>query len=192
MARPFMQMYYRGKMFGFVHLYSGQEAVSTGGRFILAPAGCVGAGARIWQPCHPTASHGRAAWTVPFICSRGSTGQRSSPVLLWGSAGLATHAPCRIRQSACLGCCTGCFFVFKIFKLAGWFVLLLYCRGLLLARLACCLTGSQGLTAALTAVVGAARCRHDQGLPAQGRLHLLHLPRPRARPLQGRVCPQGQ
>ena len=24
------QMYYRGKMFGFVHLYSGQEAVSTG------------------------------------------------------------------------------------------------------------------------------------------------------------------
>lgn len=25
------QMYYRGKMFGFVHLYSGQEAVSTGG-----------------------------------------------------------------------------------------------------------------------------------------------------------------
>ncbi len=23
-------MYYRGKMFGFVHLYSGQEAVSTG------------------------------------------------------------------------------------------------------------------------------------------------------------------
>ena len=26
------QMYYRGKMFGFVHLYSGQEAVSTGER----------------------------------------------------------------------------------------------------------------------------------------------------------------
>lgn len=26
------QMYYRGKMFGFVHLYSGQEAVSTGAR----------------------------------------------------------------------------------------------------------------------------------------------------------------
>ena len=26
------QMYYRGKMFGFVHLYSGQEAVSTGKR----------------------------------------------------------------------------------------------------------------------------------------------------------------
>jgi TPP-dependent pyruvate/acetoin dehydrogenase alpha subunit len=25
-----LQMYYRGKMFGFVHLYSGQEAVSTG------------------------------------------------------------------------------------------------------------------------------------------------------------------
>lgn len=25
------QMYYRGKMFGFVHLYSGQEAVSSGG-----------------------------------------------------------------------------------------------------------------------------------------------------------------
>ena len=24
------QMYYRGKMFGFVHLYSGQEACSTG------------------------------------------------------------------------------------------------------------------------------------------------------------------
>ncbi len=24
------QMYYRGKMFGFVHLYCGQEAVSTG------------------------------------------------------------------------------------------------------------------------------------------------------------------
>ncbi len=23
-------MYYRGKMFGFVHLYNGQEAVSTG------------------------------------------------------------------------------------------------------------------------------------------------------------------
>ena len=26
------QMYYRGKMFGFVHLYSGQEAVSSGAR----------------------------------------------------------------------------------------------------------------------------------------------------------------
>src|SRR4028118_426758 len=25
------EMYYRGKMFGFVHLYNGQEAVSTGG-----------------------------------------------------------------------------------------------------------------------------------------------------------------
>ncbi len=25
-----LQMYYRGKMFGFVHLYCGQEAVSTG------------------------------------------------------------------------------------------------------------------------------------------------------------------
>lgn len=24
------QMYYRGKMFGFVHLYNGQEAVSSG------------------------------------------------------------------------------------------------------------------------------------------------------------------
>ncbi|MGB7521051.1 MAG: thiamine pyrophosphate-dependent enzyme, partial [Spirulinaceae cyanobacterium] len=24
------EMYYRGKMFGFVHLYNGQEAVSTG------------------------------------------------------------------------------------------------------------------------------------------------------------------
>lgn len=31
------QMYYRGKMFGFVHLYSGQEAVSSGTR-----------GARVW------------------------------------------------------------------------------------------------------------------------------------------------
>jgi pyruvate dehydrogenase E1 component alpha subunit len=29
------QMYYRGKMFGFVHLYSGQEAVSTGTFFHL-------------------------------------------------------------------------------------------------------------------------------------------------------------
>jgi pyruvate dehydrogenase E1 component alpha subunit len=24
------EMYYRGKMFGFVHLYNGQEAVSSG------------------------------------------------------------------------------------------------------------------------------------------------------------------
>ena len=38
------QMYYRGKMFGFVHLYSGQEAVSTGavgGRGVL-PCTCCG------------------------------------------------------------------------------------------------------------------------------------------------------
>lgn len=33
--------------------------------------------------------------------------------------------------------------------------------------------------------------RRDQGLPAQGRLHLLHLPRPRARAVQGRVGAQG-
>ncbi|GFR52984.1 hypothetical protein Agub_g15673, partial [Astrephomene gubernaculifera] len=31
------QMYYRGKMFGFVHLYSGQEAVSTGVIRLLRP-----------------------------------------------------------------------------------------------------------------------------------------------------------
>ncbi|CAD7695887.1 unnamed protein product [Ostreobium quekettii] len=31
------QMYYRGKMFGFVHLYSGQEAVSTGAIRLLRP-----------------------------------------------------------------------------------------------------------------------------------------------------------
>lgn len=31
------QMYYRGKMFGFVHLYSGQEAVSTGAIKCLRP-----------------------------------------------------------------------------------------------------------------------------------------------------------
>lgn len=29
------QMYYRGKMFGFVHLYSGQEAVSSGNAVAL-------------------------------------------------------------------------------------------------------------------------------------------------------------
>lgn len=37
------QMYYRGKMFGFVHLYSGQEAVSTGkpwGTIALASLPC--------------------------------------------------------------------------------------------------------------------------------------------------------
>ncbi len=32
------QMYYRGKMFGFVHLYSGQEAVSTGAPPLAAAA----------------------------------------------------------------------------------------------------------------------------------------------------------
>nr|AZL87955.1 odpA [Leachiella pacifica] len=31
------QMYYRGKMFGFVHLYSGQEAISTGVIKLLKP-----------------------------------------------------------------------------------------------------------------------------------------------------------
>jgi pyruvate dehydrogenase E1 component alpha subunit len=31
------QMYYRGKMFGFVHLYSGQEAVSSGVIKLLRP-----------------------------------------------------------------------------------------------------------------------------------------------------------
>lgn len=30
-------MYYRGKMFGFVHLYSGQEAVSSGVIRLLRP-----------------------------------------------------------------------------------------------------------------------------------------------------------
>ena len=29
-SRTAAEMYYRGKMFGFVHLYNGQEAVSTG------------------------------------------------------------------------------------------------------------------------------------------------------------------
>lgn len=32
------QMYYRGKMFGFVHLYSGQEAVSSGVIRAMRPA----------------------------------------------------------------------------------------------------------------------------------------------------------
>nr|CAB3497597.1 unnamed protein product [Digitaria exilis] len=35
------QMYYRGKMFGFVHLYNGQEAVSTGFIKYLNQADCV-------------------------------------------------------------------------------------------------------------------------------------------------------
>ena len=35
------QMYYRGKMFGFVHLYNGQEAVSTGFIKLLNQADCV-------------------------------------------------------------------------------------------------------------------------------------------------------
>lgn len=35
--RPALQMYYRGKMFGFVHLYSGQEAVSSGVIRLLRP-----------------------------------------------------------------------------------------------------------------------------------------------------------
>ncbi|EXC13670.1 Pyruvate dehydrogenase E1 component subunit alpha [Morus notabilis] len=35
------QMYYRGKMFGFVHLYNGQEAVSTGFIKLLKQKDCV-------------------------------------------------------------------------------------------------------------------------------------------------------
>ncbi|KAI9173455.1 hypothetical protein LWI28_001593 [Acer negundo] len=35
------QMYYRGKMFGFVHLYNGQEAVSTGFIKLLKQQDCV-------------------------------------------------------------------------------------------------------------------------------------------------------
>ncbi|KAG6667168.1 hypothetical protein CIPAW_01G082400 [Carya illinoinensis] len=35
------QMYYRGKMFGFVHLYNGQEAVSTGFIKLLKKEDCV-------------------------------------------------------------------------------------------------------------------------------------------------------
>jgi pyruvate dehydrogenase E1 component alpha subunit len=35
------QMYYRGKMFGFVHLYNGQEAVSTGFIKLLSQPDCV-------------------------------------------------------------------------------------------------------------------------------------------------------
>ncbi|XP_026657736.2 pyruvate dehydrogenase E1 component subunit alpha-3, chloroplastic isoform X2 [Phoenix dactylifera] len=35
------QMYYRGKMFGFVHLYNGQEAVSTGFIRLLQPGDAV-------------------------------------------------------------------------------------------------------------------------------------------------------
>lgn len=31
------EMYYKGKMFGFVHLYNGQEAVSTGVSSYCAP-----------------------------------------------------------------------------------------------------------------------------------------------------------
>ena len=46
------QMYYRGKMFGFVHLYSGQEAVSTGelcAASSTAIPGCYTAGLHGWR-----------------------------------------------------------------------------------------------------------------------------------------------
>ncbi|KAG8064193.1 hypothetical protein GUJ93_ZPchr0004g40498 [Zizania palustris] len=42
------QMYYRGKMFGFVHLYNGQEAVSTGFIKLLNQADCVVSTYRHW------------------------------------------------------------------------------------------------------------------------------------------------
>jgi Dehydrogenase E1 component len=58
------QMYYRGKMFGFVHLYSGQEAVSTGviGCLTKADYVCRCAAAHRWAHC---AGSGHAAGVVP-------------------------------------------------------------------------------------------------------------------------------
>jgi pyruvate dehydrogenase E1 component alpha subunit len=35
------EMYYRGKMFGFVHLYNGQEAVASGIIKAMRPAQCI-------------------------------------------------------------------------------------------------------------------------------------------------------
>jgi hypothetical protein len=56
------QMYYRGKMFGFVHLYSGQEAVATGARRAHA-ASIAARAARGLFPASPPPI--RAPWSPP-------------------------------------------------------------------------------------------------------------------------------
>ena len=50
------QMYYRGKMFGFVHLYSGQEAVSTGEPGAAASTQTLGCCMMAFNGCHVLSS----------------------------------------------------------------------------------------------------------------------------------------
>jgi hypothetical protein len=58
------QMYYRGKMFGFVHLYSGQEAVSTGAP-PPAPPHRFAACCSLMQPAAAcSSSSSRGIWTL--------------------------------------------------------------------------------------------------------------------------------
>lgn len=67
------QMYYRGKMFGFVHLYSGQEAVSTGAPptllgaaadATLASAGCLCVGILVCRLAAPALKFAAAERSV--------------------------------------------------------------------------------------------------------------------------------
>lgn len=120
------QMYYRGKMFGFVHLYSGQEAVSTGVIGALRPEDYVcstyrdhvhalskGVSARYAQAaCRRPRSTPARSQTVPTLTAprsvypSSSAAQRSSLTPSCGS----THMflACREVMAELFGKSTGC------------------------------------------------------------------------------------
>lgn len=97
------QMYYRGKMFGFVHLYSGQEAVSAGVIRALRPDDYV---------CSTYRDHTHAlSKGVSARCAQQALGQQHWTAECWQQhphEAATLHQGVQMHSNPCTGCHAWC------------------------------------------------------------------------------------